>query len=141
MAITGQVIATKPNSISFLLTHDGAGGDAITLTAAQLAAAAPPGALRTFLSKQWVGNNQANARLRLCGEAAAVALGNMAQDLSEVGHCRLFVHRRTGVIVAIGVDADVDGVDALQNEINIVTSAGVAGTFQLDVEYQYSAIR
>lgn len=141
MAITGQVVATKPNCISFLLTHDGAGGDAITLTAAQLAAAAPPGAFRDFLSHQWAGNNQANARLRLGGEGAPVALGGLGPNLTDVNHCRAFVRQRAGLIVAIAVDFDVDGVDALQNEVNITTSAGVAGTFQLDIEFQYTAIR
>jgi hypothetical protein len=141
MAITGQVVATKTNCISFLLTHDGAGGDAITLTAAQLGAAAPPGQFRDFLLHEWVGNNQANARLRLGGEGVPAALGGLGPNLTEVNHCRCFVRQRAGLILAVAVDFDVDGVDALQNEINIATPAGVAGTFQLDVEFQYTAIR
>ncbi len=140
MAITGQVVASKPNCISFLLTHDGAAGNAITLTAAQLIAAAPPGHFREFLSVLWPGHNTANARLRIMGEGAAAALGGLGPNLAEVDHCRCFVRQRTGLLTAILVDADTDAVTVTQSEINITTDA-VAGSFQLDVEYQHTIIR
>jgi hypothetical protein len=141
MAITGQVVAATPNRITFLLTHDGNAGDAITITAANMIAAAQPGAFKDFLNHDWgVGNDQANARLRLLGEGAAAALGQQGAALEAVDHCRTFL-RQQGGITSVRVDADVDGVTPGKNELNVSTSAGNAGTVLLDVEYQHTLVR
>lgn len=141
MAITGTVVAAQSNLVTFLLTHDGAAGDAITLTNAQLGAAVGPGPFRNFLLRDYTGLNQAQARLVMLGEGTGVALGNQGPNLNETQHCRCFIRQRAGLIVTIQVDADVDGVTATRCELNVTTSSGVAGTFYLDVEYQHTLTR
>ncbi len=141
LALAGAVCITQ-NRVTFNITHDGAAGDALTITAAQLAAAAAAGGVSTeqplarFLSKQWAGNDQANARKRLLGR------GGVGDELLDgQAHCRVFVRKEAGLIDIVLVDADVDGVDPLQNELNLTTSGGVAGNFLLDVEYQHTLTR
>lgn len=142
MTVTAQVIATKPNCISLLVHYDGGVATTLDITNAELAAAAPPGQFRQFLQTDWAGNNQANARLRLLGNAAPVALGGMAQDLSEVNHCRVF-ERQRGVVGRIAIDGNVDGADADRVMIQLAcgTQGGLADDFQVDLEYQHSRIR
>ncbi len=138
MALTAVLAAVTSDRVSFLVTHDGAAGDALVIPAADLVAAADGGGsnfLSGFFGTQWAGNNQANARRRLLGH------GGLNELMDAVAHCRAFVRQQTGLIDCVTVDADVDGVDPLQNELNIATSAGVAGSFLLDVEYQHTAVR
>jgi 23S rRNA G2445 N2-methylase RlmL len=145
MALTAQVVGASPNCITFLASYDGAGGaGALTITAAQLAAAAEPGALKDFLAKEWAANNQANARKRLLGEGAAAALGQPGDPIEAVDHCRIFIRNRTAAAAAgntLSADADVDGADALKNELNLSCQAIVAGSWLVDVEYSHTLVR
>ncbi len=141
MALTQTLVGVTADRVTFLITHDGAAGDTLVLSATILGLAAVAnqvGAdnfLSSFFRKQWDANNQANARRRLLGSSV------LANLLNDVAHCRTFVRPETGLIDNIVVDADVDGVDPLQNELNITTSGGVAGSFLLDVEYQHTKTR
>ncbi len=139
MTVTAQVVASKPNCISLLFTHDGGGGDALSITNAQLQAAAPPGQFREFLAQDAGVAPPADwARIRLLGAAAGAVLGGLGANLTESSHCRCFVRQRTGLITAILVDASIV---AQRMQLDVTTAAGVAGTFQVDVEFQHSLVR
>lgn len=136
MAITVAAATKTQNRLTFLCTHDGSAGDTATIAAATMIAAASPD-MAAFLGITWAGNNQANARKQLLGDNTATA-----STLWDEPHCRVFVRHRSGAFTGLtAVDADVDGVTPTQNELNITTSGGVAGTFYVDVEFQHSITR
>lgn len=132
MALTVTRSASTPWRLSYLITHNGAAGDTTTISAASLIDDASPD-MAAFLGINWTGNNQANARKQLLGDNASGAY-------TTTPYCTVGVRPRTGLL-AVDVDADVDGVTPTQNELNITTSSGGAGTVYLDVYFHHSLIR
>lgn len=141
MTVSAQVIANKPNCASFLVSFDGGAGTTLDITNAQLAAAVPAGQFREFMQKAVA--DQAEARLRLLGQGAPAVLGGLGPNLTDLRHCRTFVRRRTLASTnPLLVDANTAVVAGITTMILHLATAGIAAaSWQVDVEYQYTAIR
>lgn len=134
MTISAALVKATPNELQYLVTHDGNAGDALALTNAVMAADLVAGPLKDLvagLDSDQAANSQALARKAMLGDGADV----------DFNHAKVSIDQRSGLITAMTVDADVDGVSALRNELNIASTSAVAGTAYLRIEFEHSLTR
>lgn len=133
MALTATLVSQTPYKQRWLIDQDGAAGQAVTITAAQLLAAALAGPLREMpgIGSDVAALDQAGARKIMLGQGAAPG-----EDLTNTPHafCSLTPVAGDADIV---VDADVDGVNALRCELNL-SSGAAAGQALLEIAFQHT---
>lgn len=140
MAVTAALAKATPNCLEYLVTHDGAGGDALVLDNATLLGDALAGPLRELLTEVFNPNSQAIARARMLGDASGLA----DQDLTNIPHCYCYFTPRSHAAAAASscvVDADTDAVDATNFELNLQMTTGIAATALLKIEFQHTLDR
>lgn len=132
MAITKTLVKATPNQLQYLLTHDGAAGDALVIPNSDFAAdmvAGPLAELRGMGEDAAAGFSQALARQALLADTAD----------EDIEHAQCSLTGRSGIVTWF-VDADVDGVSALRGELNVGSSGGTAGTCYLNIAFQHSIV-
>jgi hypothetical protein len=151
MALTAALVESTPYRLRYLLTQDGAvtsptdpDVDALVTIpndiggTPDLATDASPGPLDQVINVRRNGYGpfaagaitQAQARALMNSDDAANVLGN---DLT--GRCVCEVTGRTGRLSwAVDVDVDLQG----DPEINVRSTAGVAGTGYLDIHFRHT---
>jgi hypothetical protein len=135
MAVAAAVGGSTPYSLNYLITHNGAAGNTLVLTNAQMLADilgnANHGPLKELLERVFNPNSQDIARQRMLGQTAAAG-----SRLNERAHCEVSITARDGTTVWL-VDADVDAVAAGNFELNI-TGTAAAGTAVLKIKFQHT---
>jgi len=147
VAVTFVLAKVTVNELAYLVSHDGAGGNAVVIDNAQmvadLQAAALGGPLFEVPGLVVDGpnpNSTALARQHMLGDASGLA----SQVLANVPHCCCsFIGRNSpgGGTLSWDVDADVDGVTGSRYELNILATPAAGSSALLRIHFQHTYVR
>jgi len=127
MAITAVLGRATPNTLLYSIAHDGAAGDALTITNATLLADAVAGPLRDML--QQAAPDAATAARFLGG----IDVGSVGDYINpSVGFADMTVAPGTGTTTLWTVAAGSDGADM---EIDIGNTAVAAGLLRIEFKH------